>query len=308
MVKIPRSARNATNQHHIKRHEALRGKFENDNMMPKKYGFDEHIEDYKKQGGDVGNYKDFKEFALQNTGRKTQAAKDMQMKKEEMLRLNRHNTQQRQRMLEESRKLNTKPSSNPIEMSAAEEAQMFRELNQPQNERSVTRQERRQAEKAKARTQRSEAPPKGVDQSYYENVYREGNSRPEKRLAKQLASKHMGLQNHVDTFQKAVKSGKLKDEEEIRSELRGIGKRLNHKGEDMDDWVDKMSSSKSFDGLQKEVKDHRFEANLHDKMIANKGYQAGVGALGTVWLVNNMAAGKGQQSNSQLYGQQQSYY
>ena len=46
------------------------------------------------------------------------------------------------------------------------------------------------------------------------------------------------------------------------------------------------------------------KATIWDKAIQHKMPQIAAGGLATAWLVNTMCSSRGQQSNSQLYGQQ----
>lgn len=59
--------------------------------------------------------------------------------------------------------------------------------------------------------------------------------------------------------------------------------------------------------LKSQQRDYMSSANIIDKALAHKIPQKGAVVVGGAWLVNNMSASRGQQSNSQLYGQQTPY-
>jgi hypothetical protein len=59
--------------------------------------------------------------------------------------------------------------------------------------------------------------------------------------------------------------------------------------------------------LKSQQQNYISSANIMDKAYAHKIPQKGAVVVGGAWLVNNMSASRGQQSNSQLYGQQTPY-
>ena len=59
--------------------------------------------------------------------------------------------------------------------------------------------------------------------------------------------------------------------------------------------------------LKSQQQNYMSSATIMDKALAHKIPQKGAVVVGGAWLVNNMSASRGQQSNSQLYGQQTPY-
>lgn len=92
--------------------------------------------------------------------------------------------------------------------------------------------------------------------------------------------------------------------------LRSLGQGVRLAGDDLEDFISLAKGGKAEDALAI-ARGNRYNyisnPTLGDKMVYHRIPQKGAVVVGGAWLVNNMSASRGQQSNAELYGQQTPY-
>ncbi|MCY7866092.1 hypothetical protein P8918_13625 [Bacillus spizizenii] len=127
--------------------------------------------------------------------------------------------------------------------------------------------------------------------------------KPSNKIEQHMFKKHSGM---VDDLASAVSSGQNMDANAVDTYMR----QFRFEGETGEKFANLLKSGKgdaAVDLAKRNAKNYAGSANMMDKAVAHKLPQKGAVVVGGAWLVNNMSSSRGQQSNAQLYGQQQPY-
>lgn len=120
--------------------------------------------------------------------------------------------------------------------------------------------------------------------------------------------KFMGnkFDGEIDNISEAFNSGQSLNQDTLRT----LGRNVGLEDEVLDDFVSYAQKGK-FDNAMKLAEGNRQNyinnPTLGDKLVYHRVPQKGAVVVGGAWLVSNMSASRGQQSNAELYGQQTPY-